>query len=52
MRRIEQEGERMGELVEEVHRLARLDQGQPLERQPVGAVKSPREANAARRALR
>jgi two-component system OmpR family sensor kinase len=35
MRRIEQEGERMGELVEELLLLARLDQGQPLERQPV-----------------
>jgi two-component system OmpR family sensor kinase len=35
MRRIEQEGERMGELVEELLRLARLDQGLPLERQPV-----------------
>jgi two-component system, OmpR family, sensor kinase len=35
MRRIEQEGKRMGELVEELLLLARLDQGQPLERQPV-----------------
>ncbi len=35
MRRIEQEGERMGELVEELLLLARLDQGLPLERQPV-----------------
>jgi two-component system, OmpR family, sensor kinase len=35
MRRIEQEGERMGELVEELLVLARLDQGLPLERQPV-----------------
>jgi two-component system, OmpR family, sensor kinase len=35
MRRIEQEGERMGALVEELLLLARLDQGQPLERQPV-----------------
>src|SRR5262249_8518364 len=35
MRRIEQEGERMGDLVEELLLLARLDQGLPLERQPV-----------------
>ncbi|HYZ77815.1 MAG TPA: HAMP domain-containing sensor histidine kinase [Gaiellaceae bacterium] len=35
MRRIEQEGERMGELVEELLLLAHLDQGQPLEQQPV-----------------
>jgi two-component system OmpR family sensor kinase len=35
MRRIEQEGERMGALVEELLLLAQLDQGLPLERQPV-----------------
>jgi two-component system OmpR family sensor kinase len=35
MRRIEQEGKRMGELVEELLLLARLDQGVPLEFQPV-----------------
>jgi two-component system OmpR family sensor kinase len=35
MRRIEQEGERMGELVEELLLLAQLDQGLPLERQPI-----------------
>lgn len=35
MRRIEQEGKRMGELVEELLLLARLDQGLPLEHQPV-----------------
>jgi two-component system OmpR family sensor kinase len=35
MRRIEQEGKRMGELVEELLLLARLDQGLPLERRPV-----------------
>ena len=35
MRRIEQEGKRMGELVEELLLLARLDQGPPLEREPV-----------------
>jgi two-component system OmpR family sensor kinase len=35
MRRIEQEGKRMGELVEELLLLARLDQGLPLERQPI-----------------
>jgi len=34
MRRIEQEGERMGDLVEELLLLARLDEGPPLERQP------------------
>src|SRR6266542_4674838 len=38
MRRIEQEGERMGELVEELLLLARLDQGLPLEREPVDVV--------------
>jgi two-component system OmpR family sensor kinase len=35
LRRIEQEGERMGELVEELLLLARLDQGLLLERRPV-----------------
>jgi two-component system OmpR family sensor kinase len=35
LRRIEQEGERMGELVEELLLLARLDQGLELEREPV-----------------
>jgi two-component system OmpR family sensor kinase len=35
LRRIEQEGERMGELVDELLLLARLDQRLPLERQPV-----------------
>jgi two-component system, OmpR family, sensor kinase len=35
MRRIEQEGKRMGELVEELLLLARLDEGLPLERRPV-----------------
>jgi len=35
MRRIEEAGERMGELVEELLLLAQLDQGLPLERQPV-----------------
>jgi two-component system OmpR family sensor kinase len=35
MRRIEQEGARMGELVEELLLLARLDQGLPVERHPV-----------------
>jgi two-component system OmpR family sensor kinase len=35
LRRIEQEGKRMGELVEELLLLAQLDQGLPLERQPV-----------------
>jgi two-component system OmpR family sensor kinase len=35
MRRIEQEGKRMGELVEELLLLARLDQGLPLESRPV-----------------
>ena len=38
LRRIEQEGERMGELVEELLLLARLDQGLPLEREPVDMV--------------
>jgi two-component system OmpR family sensor kinase len=35
MRRIEEAGDRMGELVEELLLLARLDQGLPLERRPV-----------------
>jgi two-component system OmpR family sensor kinase len=35
LRRIEQEGERMGELVEELLLLARVDQGLELERRPV-----------------
>jgi two-component system, OmpR family, sensor kinase len=35
MRRIEQEGERMGQLVEELLLLAQLDQGLELERRPV-----------------
>ena len=35
MRRIEGEGERMGDLVDELLLLARLDQGRPLERDPV-----------------
>src|SRR5262245_11257435 len=35
LRRIEQEGKRMGELVEELLLLAQLDQGLPLERRPV-----------------
>jgi two-component system OmpR family sensor kinase len=35
MRRIEQEGKRMGELVEELLLLARLDHGLPLERAPL-----------------
>jgi two-component system, OmpR family, sensor kinase len=35
MRRIEREGERMSELVEELLLLAQLDQGLPLEREPV-----------------
>jgi two-component system OmpR family sensor kinase len=38
MRRIEQEGERMGQLVEELLLLAQLDQGLPLERQPVNVA--------------
>lgn len=35
MRRIEEEGARMGDLVDELALLARLDQGRPLERAPV-----------------
>jgi two-component system OmpR family sensor kinase len=35
MRRIEEEGGRMGELVDDMLLLARLDQGLPLEREPV-----------------
>jgi two-component system OmpR family sensor kinase len=55
MRRIEQEGKRMGELVEELLLLARLDQGLPLEREPVdlaavvdAAVDAARAADPAR----
>jgi len=55
MRRIEQEGERMGELVEELLLLARLDQGLPLELEPVemavvvdAAVDAARAADPAR----
>jgi len=35
MRRIEEEGARMGDLVDELSLLARLDQGRPLEREPI-----------------
>jgi two-component system, OmpR family, sensor kinase len=56
MRRIEQEGERIGELVEELLLLARLDQGLPLEREPVdvaavveAAVDAARAAHPERR---
>jgi two-component system OmpR family sensor kinase len=56
MRRIEEEGARMGELVEELLLLAQLDQGLPLERQPVdvsavvdAAVDAARAADPERR---
>lgn len=39
MQRIEQEGERMGVLIDELLLLARLDQGLPLEREPVDLVR-------------
>ena len=39
MRRIEEESARMGVLVEDLLLLARLDQGRPLERQPVDLAK-------------
>lgn len=51
MRRIESEAERMGVLVDEMLLLARLDQGRPLERQPVPlaalATDAVADANAA-----
>jgi len=52
MRRIEQEGKRMGELVEELLLLAQLDQGLPLECQPVDLAAVVAAAADAARAAR
>jgi two-component system OmpR family sensor kinase len=48
---IERESRRMGELVDELLLLARLDQGRPLERVPVDLAELAREAVDAARAL-
>ncbi len=50
MRRIEEEGARMGELVDELALLARLDQGLPLEREPVDLAELAEAAVEAARA--
>jgi two-component system OmpR family sensor kinase len=44
MRRIEEEANRMGSLVDDMLLLARLDQGRPLERQPVDLTRITRDA--------
>ncbi len=44
MRRIEEEAGRMGSLVDDMLLLARLDQGRPLERQPVDLTRIARDA--------
>jgi two-component system OmpR family sensor kinase len=44
MRRIEEEADRMGALVDDMLLLARLDQGRPLERQPVDLTHITRDA--------
>jgi two-component system OmpR family sensor kinase len=44
MRRIEEEANRMGVLVDDMLLLARLDQGRPLERQPVDLTQITRDA--------
>ncbi len=44
MRRIEEEADRMGSLVDDMLLLARLDQGRPLERQPVDLTRLTRDA--------
>ena len=51
MRRIEEEGERMGELVEDLLLLARLDQGRPLEQEPVDLGRVATDAVADARAV-
>jgi two-component system OmpR family sensor kinase len=44
MRRIEEEADRMGVLVDDLLLLARLDQGRPLEKQPVDLTRITRDA--------
>ena len=51
MRRIEDESTRMGSLVEELLLLARLDQGRPLDREPVDIAKLVRDAVSDARAV-
>ncbi|HJV08969.1 MAG TPA: HAMP domain-containing sensor histidine kinase [Acidimicrobiales bacterium] len=51
MRRIEQESERMGVLVDDLLLLARLDQGRPLERRPVDLTRVAADAVADARAV-
>ena len=52
MRRTEQEAVRMGSLVEDMLQLARLDQGRPLDSEPVDLVALARDAAADARAVR
>lgn len=51
MARIEAEAERMGALVDELLLLARIDQGRPLEREPVDLARIAAEAVAGTRAV-
>jgi two-component system OmpR family sensor kinase len=51
MLRIEEEGKRMGVLVDELLLLARLDQGRPLEHKPVNMAAIVRESTAGARAV-
>ena len=51
MRRIEEESKRMGVLVDDLLLLARLDQGRPLERQPVDLTQVAADAVADARAV-
>jgi len=51
MRRIEEESARMGVLVDDLLLLARLDQGRPLERQPVDVARVAADAVADARAV-
>ena len=51
MRRIEEESKRMGLLVDDMLLLARLDQGRPLERQPVDLARLAADAVADARAV-